>query len=96
MIEYIIKIKKKVKPIYSDAWVWKMAWRDARHNIARLFLFVASLITGIAGVVAIASLNYSLQSDLDRNAKELLEQTLWWVPIGPSNRKYWLFWIHPN
>ncbi|MEZ4944510.1 MAG: FtsX-like permease family protein [Cyclobacteriaceae bacterium] len=72
MIEYIIKIKKKVKPIYSDAWVWKMAWRDARHNIARLFLFVASLITGIAGVVAIASLNYSLQSDLDRNAKELL------------------------
>lgn len=72
MIDYIIKINKKVKPIYSDAWVWKMAWRDARHNIGRLFLFVASLITGIAGVVAIASLNYSLQADLDRNAKELL------------------------
>lgn len=72
MIDYIIKINRKVKPIYSDAWVWKMAWRDARNNIGRLFLFVASLITGIAGVVAIASLNYSLQSDLDRNAKELL------------------------
>ncbi|MEQ9415905.1 MAG: FtsX-like permease family protein, partial [Cyclobacteriaceae bacterium] len=72
MIDYIIKVKKKVKPIYSDLWVWKMAWRDARHNVGRLFLFVASLITGIAGVVAIASLNYSLQSDLDRNAKELL------------------------
>ncbi|HCR53468.1 MAG TPA: ABC transporter permease [Cytophagales bacterium] len=72
MIDYIIKIKRKVKPIYADAWVWKMAWRDARHNFGRLFLFVASLITGIAGVVAIASLNYSLQSDLDRNAKELL------------------------
>lgn len=72
MIDYIIKIKRKIKPIYSDVWVWKMAWRDARHNIGRLFLFVASLITGIAGVVAIASLNYSLQTDLDRNAKELL------------------------
>ena len=72
MIEYIIKVKRKVKPIYADSWVWKMAWRDARHNLSRLFLFVASLITGIAGVVAIASLNYSLQADLDRNAKELL------------------------
>lgn len=72
MIEYIIKIKRKAKPIYADAWVWKMAWRDARHNFSRLFLFVASLITGIAAVVAIASLNYSLQADLDRNAKELL------------------------
>ncbi len=72
MIDYVIKIKRKAKPIYADAWVWKMAWRDARHNFGRLFLFVASLITGIAGVVAIASLNYSLQDDLDRNAKELL------------------------
>ncbi|HEY5689925.1 MAG TPA: FtsX-like permease family protein [Cyclobacteriaceae bacterium] len=72
MIDYIIKVKRNVKPIYADSWVWKMAWRDARHNFSRLFLFVASLITGIAGVVAIASLNYSLQADLDRNAKELL------------------------
>lgn len=39
---------------------------------SRLFLFVASLITGIAAVVAIASLNYSLKEELDRNAKELL------------------------
>lgn len=72
MIEYVIKVKRKAKPIYSDSWVWKMAWRDARHNFSRLFLFVGSLITGIAAVVAIASLNYSLQADLDRNAKELL------------------------
>lgn len=72
MIDYIIKVKRKIKPIYADAWVWRMAWRDARHNFSRLFLFVASLVTGIAAVVAIASLNYSLQADLDRNAKELL------------------------
>lgn len=49
-----------------------MAWRDARHNYSRLFLLVASLITGIAAVVSIGSLNYSLQETLDQNAKELL------------------------
>jgi putative ABC transport system permease protein len=49
-----------------------MAWRDARHNFSRLFLFMTSLITGIAAVVALDSLNYTLQNDIDRNAKELL------------------------
>jgi len=72
MIDYIIKVKHKTKTILTDGWVWKMAWRDARHNFSRLFLFTASLVTGIAAVVAIGSLNYSLQGDLDRNAKELL------------------------
>jgi putative ABC transport system permease protein len=71
-LEYIIKLKRKLKPFYRDGWVWRMAWRDARHNFGRLFLFAASLITGIAGVVSIASLNYSLQGELDRNARELL------------------------
>jgi len=49
-----------------------MAWRDARHNFSRLFLYVASLITGIAAVVSLDSLNNSLQNDIDANAKELL------------------------
>ena len=72
MIEYIIKIKRKTKSILTDRWVWKMAWRDARHNYSRLFLFMASLITGIAAVVALDSLNNTLQHDIERNAKELL------------------------
>lgn len=72
MIEYIIKLKRKPKSIFTDRWVWRMAWRDARHNFSRLFLFVASLITGIAAVVALDSLNYSLQNDIDANARELL------------------------
>jgi putative ABC transport system permease protein len=72
MIEYIIKLKRKKSHLFNDGWVWKMAWRDARHNFSRLFLFVASLITGIAAVVALDSLNNSLQDDIDRNAKELL------------------------
>ena len=72
MLDYLIKIKRKSKPSIFDRWVWKMAWRDSRHNFSRLFLFAASLITGIAGVVSIASLNISLQGELDRNARELL------------------------
>jgi len=72
MIEYIIKLKRKSKSIFTDRWVWRMAWRDARHNVSRLFLFVASLITGIAAVVALDSLNYSLQNDIDQNARALL------------------------
>jgi putative ABC transport system permease protein len=72
MIEYIIKIKRKTKSIFTDGWVWRMAWRDARHNFSRLLLFTASLVTGIAAVVALDSLNQSLQKDIDNNAKELL------------------------
>src|SRR6185295_2671267 len=83
MIEYYIKIKRKTRSIFRDRWVWRMAWRDARHNFSRLFLFTASLVTGIAGVIAIGSLNYSLQDDLDRNAKELLGADL----VINSNKK---------
>lgn len=72
MIEYIIKLKRETRSIFRDRWVWVMAWRDARHNFSRLFLFMTSLITGIAAVVSLDSLNQTLQSDIDRNAKELL------------------------
>ncbi|MBT1707605.1 ABC transporter permease [Fulvivirgaceae bacterium PWU5] len=72
MMEYYIKLKRRVRPVFRDRWVWSMAWRDARHNFSRLFLFAASLITGITAVVALDSLNRTLQGDIDRNAKELL------------------------
>ncbi len=72
MTEYTITVKRKIKRIFHDRFVWIMAWRDARHNFSRLLLFVASLVTGIAGVVALDSLNASLQNDIDRNAKELV------------------------
>ncbi|MBX2971128.1 MAG: ABC transporter permease [Cyclobacteriaceae bacterium] len=84
MIEYIIKLKRKTRNILQDDWVWKMAWRDARHNFSRLFLFVASLITGIAAVVSLDSLNNSLQQDIDRNAKELLGADM----VINGNRKF--------
>lgn len=57
---------------FRDRWVWLMAWRDARHNFSRLFLFAASLIAGIAAVVSLDAINHMLQQDIDRNAKELV------------------------
>ncbi len=90
MIEYIIKLKRKAKNIFRDPWVWKMAWRDGHHNFSRLFLFMAALVTGIAAVVAISSLNYSLQDELDRNAKELLGADL----VINGNKKFDTAWIN--
>ena len=72
MIEYIIKLKRETKSIFRDRWVWVMAWRDARHNFSRLLLFTASLITGIAAVVALDSFSHIMENDIDRNAKELV------------------------
>lgn len=72
MIDYIIKLKRKRKSIFQDAWVWRMAWRDARKNYSRLLLFMASLVTGIAAVVALDSFSHTMENDIDRNAKELV------------------------
>lgn len=71
-MEYIIKIKKKNKHLLNDSWVWKMAWKDARKNYSRLFLFISSIIIGIAALVAISSFNINLQNDINNQAKELL------------------------
>lgn len=84
MIEYIIKLKRNTRSILTDRWVWIMAWRDARHNFSRLFLFMTSLITGIAAVVSLDALNHTLQYDIDRNAKELLGADL----VVNSDKKF--------
>lgn len=83
MIDYIIRLKRKKKQTLFDRWTWLMAWRDARHNFGRLSLFIASLVTGIAAVVSLDSLNYSLQNDIEQNAKELLGADL--VVTGDKN-----------
>ncbi|MDX1629128.1 MAG: ABC transporter permease, partial [Fulvivirga sp.] len=71
-MEYIIKIKKNRKNLLSDRWVWKMAWKDARRNLPRLFLFISSIVIGIAALVSIDSFNINLQQNIDSQAKELL------------------------
>lgn len=71
-MEYIIKIIKPKKNLFNDGWVWKMAWMDAKNNLSRLFLFISSIIIGIAALVAIDSFNSNLQEDINTNAKDLL------------------------
>jgi len=71
-MEYIIKIKKPSKSLFKDRWVWKMAWKDARNNLSRLFLFISSITIGIAALVSIDSFNINLQNNIDNQAKDLL------------------------
>ncbi len=54
------------------SWLLLMAWRDSRRNRSRLFLFISSIILGIAALVAIYSFEYNLKSDIDAQAKSLL------------------------
>ena len=55
----------------SFRWILTMAWRDARNNKSRLFLFVSSIILGIAALVAVYSFRDNLQKDIDEQAKVL-------------------------
>jgi putative ABC transport system permease protein len=56
----------------SVAWLFKMAWRDSRRNRSRLFLFISSIILGIAALVSVQSLSDSLRSEIERQAAELV------------------------
>lgn len=53
-------------------WLFRMAWRDSRRSKSRLFLFISSIIIGIAALVAINSFSDNLKDDINDQAKELL------------------------
>src|SRR5690606_21340607 len=53
-------------------WVLKMALRDSRKNKSRLFLFISSIILGIAAMVAISSFSDNLKKDINQQAGELI------------------------
>jgi len=54
------------------SWLFKMAWRDSRKNRSRLFLFISSMILGIAALVAIFALGDNLNRDIDNQAATLI------------------------
>lgn len=56
----------------SWSWLWRMAVRDSRKSRSRLFLFMSSIVLGIAALVAINSFSENIQKDIDGQAKELL------------------------
>ena len=53
-------------------WLLQMAWRDSRRNRSRLFLFISSVILGIAALVAIYSLGNNLSDEVNNQAASLL------------------------
>ena len=53
-------------------WIFLMAWRDSRKNRGRLFLFISSIILGIAALVAMNTFNTNLQKDIDLQAAGLI------------------------
>lgn len=60
------------KERFSFPWLLKMAWRDSRRSRSRLFLFISSVILGIAALVAINSLGDNLRQNIDTQAATLL------------------------
>ncbi len=53
-------------------WLFKMAWRDLRSNVGKLFLFMSSIIIGIAAVVAIQSFGNNLTDSIAYQSKALM------------------------
>ena len=54
------------------SWLFLMAWRDSRRNRSRLFLFISSVVLGIAALVATMSFGHNLRTAIDDQAKELV------------------------
>ena len=64
-------LMKKDKPL-RISWLFLMAWRDSRRNRSRLFLFISSIVLGIAALVATLSFGYNLNEDINDQAKTLV------------------------
>ncbi len=56
----------------NTAWLFKMAWRDAKASRIRLLLFMASIILGIAAVVSIQLFSENLKDNIQLQSKALM------------------------
>ncbi|HUH32390.1 MAG TPA: FtsX-like permease family protein [Daejeonella sp.] len=63
---------KQAKSPLNFRWLVLMAIRDSRRSRSRLFLFISSIVLGIAALVAIYSFEHNLKQDIDNQAKSLL------------------------
>src|ERR1700677_2242125 len=68
------------------SWLFLMAWRDSRRNRSRLFLFISSVVLGIAALVATLSFGYNLRTAIDDQAKELVGADLMIGSSQPLSR----------
>ena len=68
-------------------WLFKMAWRDLRSNVGKLFLFMSSIIIGIAAVVAIQSFGNNLTDSIAFQSKALMGADYIIDSSKPANEK---------
>ncbi len=65
------------------SWLFKMAWRDSRSHRKRLFLFVTSILMGIAALVSVGSFGENLEKAIDDQAKTLMGADLMFRSLRP-------------
>lgn len=71
-------------------WYFRMAWRDSRKNRGRLFLFISSIVLGIAALVSTLSFGHNLRVAIDDQAKQLVGADLvlgGYRPVTPEVQK---------
>ncbi len=64
--------QKETTSPQSFSWILKMAWRDSRTYRKRLLLYMASIVLGVAALVAIRSFDFSLSDAINTQSKTLL------------------------
>jgi len=74
---------ENIKSNLRLAWIVRMAWRDSRRNRYRLVLFIASVILGIAALVATFSFGNNMKIEIDKQAQTLVGADL----VLETNRK---------
>lgn len=60
------------KSYTSFSWLLKMAWRDGKASSRKLVLFMASIVLGIAAVVAIQSFGENLKQNIALQSKVMM------------------------
>lgn len=66
-------MKSEVKTARAGLkWLFLMAWRDGRASGKKLSLFMASIVLGIAAVVAIQSFSDSLKDNINSQSRSLM------------------------
>lgn len=69
------------------SWLLKMAWRDGRASRRKLTLFMASIVLGIAAVVAIQSFGETLKENIALQSKSLMGADFIIESDNPPNEK---------
>ena len=69
-------VPRSLWPALVHPWTWRMAWRDSRSQRGRLVIFSLAIVAGVAALVAIHSLNATVQTGVATQAKALLGSDL--------------------